>query len=380
MLNNLFKKHQYLPSDRNTKIILLPGLIVSCLLITIIGAISWLTIENINEQIKNLINETNLKTSLIYDMRIAARERNLHLSMTLLVDDPFLADDEWMKFRSQGSLFLKAREDYKKHKLNEIEKELLNKQREISKHAVKLQYEINNFRMSGDLENATRTLHEEITAQVKVFSILDELLDFQNNTNQISIENIYKSHNKTQKEIIILIIFLLSIMYLTATHLGQQLNKQAQKIENELIRFKALIEGSMDAVLVLDKNAVTDCNKNALNLFAVESLEELNHIGLDYFSHFSDQKESLESNNIFNAVNHAMVSDKKRYEWQFKNIEGIAIPTDVELQGVRLDNKDYVQMVIRDITDRKKAQQDLHEANENLEKKSSKTNKRIKTG
>ena len=364
----IFKKEQQ-PIPTNIKITLMAGILISCVLVSSIGIVTWFALKNVTSQVESLVHETTVKRKLIYEMRIAARERNLHLAMSLLVDDPFLIDEEWMKFKEQGTLFLIAREKLKSYNPGEEESKLLEKQRALSKHAVSLQYKLNEHRLSGDYIKAIEILHEEISVQVKVFSVLDKILELHEKNNQTIINNIFESQKKTHKAISLLIISVFSIIYLTSAYLIKRLSSQAQEIKNESIKYKALIEGSMDGILVLNKNFVTDCNKNALKLFNVKSLTELNDIGLDYFSQFSDKKSSAKENGIFSAVNHALVANKKKYEWRFKNKNKEPFPADVELQGIELDNIDYVQMIIRDITQREKHQKELRYANENLEQK-----------
>jgi len=363
-----FRKEQH-PIARNIKITLMAGILISCLLVGSIGIITWVALKNVTSQVESLVQETTVKRKLIYEMRIAARERNLHLAMSLLVDDPFLIDEEWMKFKEQGTLFLIAREKLKSHNPGEEEKKLLEKQRLLSKDAVELQYKLNEERLSGNYIKAIDTLHKEISVQVKVFSVLDEILALHELKNKTTINNILESQKKTHKAIAILTISIFSIIYLTSTYLIKRLTSQAQEIKNEGIKYKALIEGSIDGILVLNKNFVTDCNKNALKLFGVKSLTELNDIGLDYFSRFSDKKSTAKENGIFSAVNHALVNNRKQYEWRFKNTNEKTFPADVELQYIKIDDIDYVQMIIRDITQREKYQEELRMANENLEQK-----------
>lgn len=364
----VFRKEQQ-PIASNIKITLTAGILISCLLVGVIGIITWIALKNVTSQVETLVQETTVKRKLIYEMRIAARERNLHLSMSLLVDDPFLVDEEWMKFKEQGTLFLIAREKFKQQNPGTEENKLLEKQRAYSKHAVELQYNLNEQRLAGNYSKAIEILHKEITVQEKVFGVLDKILTLQEKKNQTIISDIFESQNKTQKVIVLLIISILSIIYLTANYLIKRLSSQAQEIKNEGIKYKALIDGSIDGILVFNENIVTDCNKNSLKLFGVNSLTELNNIGLDYFSQFSENKSTAKENGIFSAVNHALVSNKQKYEWRFNNTNGETFPADIELQHIKIENIGYVQMIIRDITQRERSQEELRLANENLEQK-----------
>jgi two-component system, NtrC family, sensor kinase len=72
---------------------------------------------------------------------------------------------------------------------------------------------------------------------------------------------------------------------------------------------------------------------------------------------------------VFSAINHALVQTKRRYQWNFTNSKGDIFPTDVELTGIEIEGDKFVQVVIRDVTEREMAQEALRKANENLELK-----------
>ena len=364
-----FTNIQNLPIAKNIRITLAAGLFATCLLIAVIGLTSWQALNNLHHQIEDVVQASDVKTSLIYDMRIAARERNLHLMIMLLVDDPFDIDEEWIKFRDQGSRFLNAREKLIELGLDDNELGMLEQQREISKKSVPLQYDMYEHILAGERTSAMEKFNEHSIYQGNVFSLLDRLLDIQKNRNNIVVEKARISQTIALRKVIFLSIATVFILFLITLYIIRRISQQAMHIENEGLKFKALIEGSMDAVLVLDKHHVTDCNVNALRMFSVSSLNELNKIGLDFLSGFSDVKSSDDSDEIFSAVNHALVDVKRRYQWAFTDSHGKQFPTDVELTGIELEGKHFVQMVIRDVTERERIQQELRDANENLEAK-----------
>ena len=364
-----FTNIQNLPIAKNIRITLAAGLFATCLLIAVIGLTSWQALNNLHHQIEDVVQASDVKTSLIYDMRIAARERNLHLMIMLLVDDPFDIDEEWIKFRDQGSRFLNAREKLIELGLDDNELGMLEQQREISKKSVPLQYDMYEHILAGERTSAMEKFNEHSIYQGNVFSLLDRLLDIQKNRNNIVVEKARISQTIALRKVIFLSIATVFILFLITLYIIRRISQQAMHIENEGLKFKALIEGSMDAVLVLDKHHVTDCNVNALRMFSVSSLNELNKIGLDFLSGFSDVKSSDDSDEIFSAVNHALVDIKRRYQWAFTDSHGKQFPTDVELTGIELEGKHFVQMVIRDVTERERIQQELRDANENLEAK-----------
>jgi len=353
---------------KNIRLTLAIGLVISCLLVTIISFTSWQALKTINEKLENSFS-SRTKTDYIYDMRIAARERNMHLMKMLISVDPFDIDDEWIAFRNQGSIFLSAREEYLALNLDEEEKRILKKQRELSVVSVALQYEMYELKLKGDVDGAIEKLNRHLDIQESVFSVLDELLSHQKYINNIDVVKARLTKEKSTKKVMGLSLVVEVIIIFMMSYMIQRLSRQAIDLENEGVKFKALIEGSMDAVLVLEESRIIDCNVNALNMFGVNSLKEFNDIGFDYFSCFSDTKSSHNSDEIFSVVNNVLVDVKRRYQWIFIDNEGVKFPADVELTGVNIEGNKYVQIVIRDVTDREDDQRKLQEANDNLEQK-----------
>jgi len=344
------------------------GLLVSCVLITAISITSWRALNSLYKQTEELVLASEVKTSLVYDMRIAARERNLNLMHIILLDDAFLIDEEWMRFRHQGGVFLKARESFISLGINQREKELLEEQRKISMETVEMQYKIFDAVENNDKERAMHLAGQALNFQQKVFEKINELLLVQKETNKIKIKAAEEYEKSSAKKIIYLSVMVIIILIVMTAYMVRRLSDQARYIKNEALKFKALIEGSMDAVLILDLNNVVDCNDNSLNMFHVKSLEELNKTNFDYLSMFTDSKDGKREG-VFSAINHALVQTKRRYQWSFTNARGEVFPTDVELTGIEIEGKKFVQMVIRDVTEREKAQEELQNANENLELK-----------
>ena len=342
------------------------GLIVSCVLITAISVTSWRALNSLYEQTEELVLASEVKTSLVYDMRIAARERNLNLMHIILLEDAFLIDEEWMRFRHQGGVFLQAREKFIALGINEQETKLLDEQRDISMKTVDMQYQIFEAVENNNKQRAMKLAGEALDFQQKVFEKINELLIVQKETNKLKIKAAEEYEISAAKTIIYLSATVIVILMLMTLYMIKRLSEQARYIKNEALKFKALIEGSMDAVLILDFHNVVDCNDNALNMFHVKTLKDLNTTNLDYLSMFTDRKDG-NAEGVFSAINHALVQTKRRYQWNFTNSKGLEFPTDVELTGIEIEGEKFVQMVIRDVTEREEVQEELRKSNENLE-------------
>lgn len=118
-----------------------------------------------------------------------------------------------------------------------------------------------------------------------------------------------------------------------------------------------LFESSPDAVVIIDLNGVIDCNPAALQLFGVYEREDL--LGM----HPSQLSPPTQKNGEESCVaadlkiKQAMQEGHVAFEWQHQRLDNAQIFTaDVRLNRVDLDGQALIQGIVRDITERKQAQ------------------------
>src|SRR6056297_1550978 len=127
--------------------------------------------------------------------------------------------------------------------------------------------------------------------------------------------------------------------------------EKVRAIEHEL-KFKKLFESAHDAILILKKGKVVDCNFKACEIYKCkeDALEGENPL------HFAPQyqpdgKNSVEgSNRLLALAEHGM---SQSFEWTQQRGDGAGFAANVSLNFLQLQDEIYVQAIIRDITDKK---------------------------
>ena len=133
-------------------------------------------------------------------------------------------------------------------------------------------------------------------------------------------------------------------------------------------KFRTLYDSSSDAVMLQDEKGFFDCNKATLTIFGCATKEEFCTKHPAVLSP-PQQPCGTDSTVLANKmVATAMEKGSVHFEWMSKrNDTGETFPTDVLLTAMELDGKQVVQAVVRDITDRKRAEEELIETNRQLE-------------
>jgi diguanylate cyclase (GGDEF)-like protein/PAS domain S-box-containing protein len=125
------------------------------------------------------------------------------------------------------------------------------------------------------------------------------------------------------------------------------------------VKYRTQFESSADAIMLLDDMGFFECNDAALNTFGCKTQEEFlsKHPG-DYSP--PTQPGGEDSINLANEhIVTAFKDGKVQFEWVHKRLDGTEFPADVTLTRMELDGKSVIQATVRDITERKKAEEKI---------------------
>ncbi len=132
-------------------------------------------------------------------------------------------------------------------------------------------------------------------------------------------------------------------------------------------RFRAIYEGSNDAVMLLTEKGFFDCNRRTLEMFGVESKSEF--VGM----HPADVSPRLQPDGrdsrsaAQERIARAFSRGHHRFEWMHRRRDGEDFPAEVLLSAHELAGERVLQATVRDITDRKKTEEELRRAHAETE-------------
>ena len=140
--------------------------------------------------------------------------------------------------------------------------------------------------------------------------------------------------------------------------IGQDITERKMIRENE-IKYRKLFEDAKDAIFIMTGDIFVDCNDSTLNMFGVTTREQI--IGQPPYR-FSpllqpDGRDSKEK--ALEKINAALQGQPQFFEWEHSKIDGTTFITEVSLNRVEIQNKIYIQALVRDISKRKEIEKGL---------------------
>ncbi|MFB2877445.1 PAS domain S-box protein [Floridanema aerugineum] len=135
-------------------------------------------------------------------------------------------------------------------------------------------------------------------------------------------------------------------------------------------KFRLLFEQSGDAILLLQNDKFIDCNQAAVEMIGANSKEELLNL---HPAQLSPEKQpdgsySLNKANENNAL--AISRGNWRFEWTHQRLDGSQFPVEVLLTAIPLQGEKILHVVWRDITERKRAEENLKASERRLRRQS----------
>ncbi len=134
-------------------------------------------------------------------------------------------------------------------------------------------------------------------------------------------------------------------------------------------QFRTLFDTTSDAVLIFENlGGIYDCNDAATKLLGVNTKADLLGLkALDFTPEVQNNGQSTEE--LLNEVRHSLAkAGKAHFDTVHRRFDnGNVFPCEVLLNTMRIDGRTMIQAVLRDITLRKKVEQELRNAREHAE-------------
>jgi two-component system, cell cycle sensor histidine kinase and response regulator CckA len=131
-------------------------------------------------------------------------------------------------------------------------------------------------------------------------------------------------------------------------------------------RYRTLFEAANDAILLIQGDQIIDCNPKTLEIFGCTKAQVMKEYPRKFSPEFQPDGQP----------SHDKAKEKMRlvlegtpqfFEWRHCRYDGLSFDAEVSFNRVELSGKVFLQAIVRDVTKRKKAEEELQEERQKLQ-------------
>lgn len=343
--------------------VLVAGFVSIVLVIALLVALSLHSMSNTRDSLERLSQHLQGKLSAVSVMRENLYLRIVSTRNMLLITDPFMIDEERQRFEIYASRIGVGYERFLALSEGQGEKQLLEKFIGEAREGMPRLNEAVSLLMAGQrprqilplLQAAFETQQQALETLTQLQTHLEE------QSVQLAQEAVDR-YTSTRWLVIVLALVAVGLVLVIAAVVSRDVATHTHALEHGHIRYKALFEGSRDAVLIVRDGVIVEWNLQALAWLDRAGHGSLEGLTLDDLSAGESTKiaEGLKGRSM---LRHMTEQGGGHFEWVFRGADQRPFYGEVSLSLLPFDRGHDVQLVIRDITARMLALQQMsHEA------------------
>jgi diguanylate cyclase (GGDEF)-like protein/PAS domain S-box-containing protein len=227
------------------------------------------------------------------------------------------------------------------------------------------------LRLEADTSNAHRIYANDTMPLVNQFSAaLHLMLPQVANATQQAYENAAQFNHNTRVTLLAMSLLATVFFCLTASLTYRETIERRRKsaeLDREHTLFRTLFEGTADGVILSDREGFVDCNRATLKMFGVQTVEKFRELELSDLQPEYQPDGALSNGGLHKKMQESAQQGSLRFEWQFSSRDGKEFPAEVAIDAAHLDDRNIVQLTIRDISRRKHNERSMRLANQAFE-------------
>ena len=142
--------------------------------------------------------------------------------------------------------------------------------------------------------------------------------------------------------------------------------KFEEKLQGSETYRRMMFESARDAILIMRNEIFVDCNPAALALFGAERDSLIGKVPYDKFSPELQPDGRRSKDSALAKIEAALKGTPQFFEWQHRKLDGELFDVEVSLNQVEIGKETFLQSIVRDITVRKRVEDELRHLNRRL--------------
>ena len=131
-----------------------------------------------------------------------------------------------------------------------------------------------------------------------------------------------------------------------------------RRIKESEEKFRNIFDYSLDAILLMEGPTIIECNQSALRIFGCNPDQIVGH-PIQNFCPESQSSGECSNSLAIELIEAANLGLSQHFEWLHQRMDGTLFNAEVSLNRIELQNKFFLQAIVRDITARKQAEEKL---------------------
>jgi PAS domain S-box-containing protein len=132
-------------------------------------------------------------------------------------------------------------------------------------------------------------------------------------------------------------------------------------------RYKALFSQANDAIFIMDHETFIDCNDKTLEMFACKREEIVGHPPYE-FSPSTQPDGKKSKGKALHFIEQCHNGNPQRFYWVHAKKDGTLFDAEVSLNLITIGDSSFIQAIVRDISERVRAEKEMVRAREKAEK------------
>ena len=215
------------------------GYLLILVLVSLTLKLATDTVNQVNERLRTVVENNNVKSQYMLDMRDAIRERIILLHTIYLLDDPFDIDDKIQEYRSLARKFIAARDKLNQMNLTEKQKGQLVSQRNIlAKAQPILDNIVETIQDEGDLSTLKEKILQAQSLNQQVNKELESMRQLQQHIAELSLQESNKAMAQAKNQIGLLVIAVCIIASIVLFVVIRVISRQSNLLKSLLDQLK----------------------------------------------------------------------------------------------------------------------------------------------